>query len=179
MDLVYFYSQFFLILFFALGIIFAPRMYLAVLSLFALICTSTLLLLDLNAYYIGIFQTILCAFILCFYIFLLLKKTERLTLKLKLASKFKVVFSVFILILFISFCCIFFVLEFDGSLYEFFNIVAEKSFDAIEFNPYKLPLILLFILITTVGITLRAFLNDSEMVKIDDREMLNTGELND
>ena len=75
-DFVYFYVFAFLMISSALGIIFAPRMYLSLLSLFFLVVFSSLLYLGLNAVYLSVFQFILCGLCLFVYVFLLLKKLE-------------------------------------------------------------------------------------------------------
>lgn len=160
-NIIYFYSLFFAILTSAFGVIFAPRMYISVLSLFLLICCSSLLYLGLNAKYLAIFQFILCGLFLSVYIFLLLKKIGRINLGLKLVQPVKIVFSSVFVLLFGVLTCLFFNQEFSNSLYSIFNFITEKSSDTVRFLQYAYPLSLVLILVLVSAAVLRIFLENT------------------
>lgn len=157
-NVIYFYSLFFAILASSLGIILAPKMYMAAISLFCLICFSGVLYLGFNAKYIAIFQFILCGVFLCAYIILLLKKISRLNLNLKLAPPFKIIASSLFIFLFGLLTCLFFKEEYSNSLYSIFNFISEKSSDTVNFalHGFHLQLVILLVLVTAV--VLRIFL---------------------
>lgn len=159
-NIIYFYSLFFAILTSAIGVIFAPRMYISVLSLFILICSSCFLYLGLNAKYLAIFQFILCGLFLSVYIFLLLKKIGRINLHLKLVQPAKIVFSAICVLLFGVLTCLFFNQEFSNSLYSIFNFITEKSSDTVSFLQHAYPLSLVLILVFVSAAVLRIFLEN-------------------
>lgn len=161
-DFVYFYVFAFLMISSALGIIFAPRMYLSLLSLFFLVVFSSLLYLGLNAVYLSVFQFILCGLCLFVYVFLLLKKIGRLNLSLKLVKLAKIVMSSFFILLFGICACIFFIKEFSNSLFEIFNSVAEKSSDVVNFGMHVFPLHLILLLVLVSAVVIRVFLLASQ-----------------
>lgn len=158
-NIIYFYSMSFLILGSAAGVIFSPKMYLSVLSLFVLICSSSALYFGFGANYAAFFQLILCGFLLSGYLFLLLKKIGRMNLELKLNSIPKIIISsITVLALGVLTLC-FFVEEFENSLYTVFNFVTEKSFDSINFAANIFPLHLVIIFVFVSAIVLRIFLS--------------------
>lgn len=170
-NILYFYSLFFLTLGSAMSVVFAPRMYLSVLSLFFLICSSSVLYWNLNAKYLAIFQVILCGFFLCGFICILLKKIGRLTLIIKKKTIFNIIFKTLILLLFAIVTVIFFIEDYNNSLYTMFNFVPEKAFDEINFKNYLFPLLLATILICTTAITARVFLiTDPNQPQIDEEK---------
>lgn len=158
-NIFYFYFLCVIILGSAAGIILAPRMYIAVISLFGLICSSGLLYLSLNAKYMAIFQFILCGIFLCGYVFILLKKINRLNLKLKLVNPIKIIFSSLWVLLFGVLTCLFFNEEFNNSLYSIFNFIIEKSSDTVKFAEHIFPLHLVILLVFVAAIILRIFLS--------------------
>ena len=158
-NIIYFYSVFFLILGSAAGIIFSPKMYLALLSLFVFICSSSALYLGFGANYAAFFQLILCGIVLSGYLFLLLKKIGTMDLKLKLNSVGKIIASAITVAVLGVLVVLFFVEEFENSLYEVFNFVQEKSFDAINFVANIFPLHLVIIFVFVSAIVLRIFLS--------------------
>ena len=158
-NIIYFYSVFFLILGSAAGIIFSPKMYLALLSLFVFICSSSALYLGFGANYAAFLQLILCGIVLSGYLFLLLKKIGTMDLKLKLNSAGKIITSAITVAVLGVLVVLFFVEEFENSLYEVFNFVQEKSFDAINFVANIFPLHLVIIFVFVSAIVLRIFLS--------------------
>lgn len=142
----------------ALGVILAPRMYLSVISLFLLICFSSLLYFSMSAIYIGIFQFILCGICLSVYIFLLLKKIGRLNLKLKLVTIGKIVSSIVLTVLFGVLSCLFFKAEFSNALFDVFNFVAAKSSDVVDFASHSFPVHLVIVLFLVSVVVIRVFL---------------------
>ncbi len=161
-NVLYFYALFFAILISASGIIFTPRMYMALISLLCLICFSSLLYLTLNAQYIAIFQLILCGLFLCAYIFILLKKIGRTNLKLKLVSPFKISVSVIVAGVFSALCWLFFKEEFNNSLYDIFNFVIVKSTDVVKFSQHLFPLHIVLLLVFVTAAVLKIFLEKGE-----------------
>lgn len=142
----------------ALGVVFAPRMYIAVFSLFVLVSASSFLYFDLNARYLAIFQFILCGICLIVYLLLLLRKIGRLQLELKLVSKIKIVFRSLFVVLF-GCCVVFFVSEeLSSSLFGVFNFVLEKTSDEIDFLGNLFPLYLFVILVMVVSMVARSYL---------------------
>lgn len=169
-DVVYFYTLFFMILGSAFGVIFAPKMYLALLSLFGLICFSGFLYLGLNARYMAVFQFILCGIFLTLYILILLKKIERLNLKLKLVSPFKIIISSGLVFSFGVMYCLFFNEEFENSLYSIFNFVIEKSTDKINFAMHIFPLHIVILLVIVTAVILRIFLEQQTVVQHNEEQ---------
>ena len=165
-DFVYFYVFAVLMLVSAAGIIFAPRMYLSLLSLFFLVIFSSLLYFGLNAVYLSIFQFILCGVCLFVYIFLLLKKIGRLNLELKLVSRPKIIVSSFFIFIFGLCTCVFFKEEFTNSLFEIFNFVAQKSSDIVAFDLHMFPLHLIILLVLVCAVVIRVFLLSSQNVSL-------------
>ena len=160
-----FYILFFAIIVSAIGIILAPRMFLAMISFFLLICMTSLLYLTLNAGYIALFQFILCGVVLGVYIFLLLKKIGRLNLKLKLVPVLKIISGAFFTVAFGVLCCLFMNEEFENSLYSIFNYITEKSSDIVDFAGHVFPLHLVILLVLISAIVIRVYLiNRSEDV---------------
>lgn len=157
-EILYFYLLFFLLPLSALGVILAPRMYLSVLSLFLLICCSSLLYFGMNAKYIAVFQFILCGLFLSVYIFLLLKKIGRLNLKLKLVTPFKIIPSVIFTVLFGVLTCLFFNEEFSNALFDIFSFVTIKSSDVVDFASHLFPLHLVVLLVLVSAAVIRVFL---------------------
>ena len=133
-NLIYFYFLFFATICCALGVIFAPMMYLSAIALFLFICFSSLIYLYLNSVYLSLFQFILCGLFLSAYIVLLIKKIGRINLRLGLAPVSKILVSSVFVLLFGGFFVLYFLQEFDSSLYSFFNTVVEKSFGSVNFN---------------------------------------------
>ena len=158
-NIFYFYSLFLLILGSALCIILASRMYLALIFLFLLVCTTGLLYLTINAKYLAIFQFILCGIFLSGYVFLLLKKIKRLRLSLKLVKPAKIIISVILVLVFGMLTCIFFNEEFGNSLYTIFNFVTENSSDTVKFLQHIFPLHLVILLVIVTAAVLRIFLS--------------------
>lgn len=158
-NIIYFYSMSLLILGSAAGVIFSPRMYMSVLSLFVLICASSGLYFGFGANYAAFFQLILCGFLLSGYLFLLLRKIGITNLELKLNSLFKILVSSAVVFALGVLSLVFFVEEFENSLYTVFNFVKEKSFDAINFAANVFPLHLVIILVLVSAIVLRIFLS--------------------
>lgn len=161
-SVIYFYFLFVALCTCALGVIFSPRMYLSVLSLFLLVCFSSVLYIGFNAGYLALFQFILCGLFLSVYIFLLLKKIGRLNLNLKLASPVKIITGAVSIAVLGVLSVLFFNQEFDNSLYSFFNVVVEKSSDLVNFKYYVFPLSLLAILIFVAAFVMRVFLEGLE-----------------
>ena len=157
-DIIHFYSLFIILLASAFGVIFSPRMFLSVLSFFFLICSSSLLYLELNAKYIAVFQFILCGLFLMIYLFLLLKKIGRFNLNLKLVQTPKMLFSALFVVMFGILTYLFFDEEFNSSLYSIFNFVEGKSADVINFSMHLFPLHLVIILVFVTSVVLRIFL---------------------
>lgn len=157
-DVLAFYVLAFLILVSASMVIFAPRMYLAAVSLFFLVLFSSFLYFSLNASYIAIFQFLLCGLCLSLYIFLLLKKIGRLNLRLKLVSPFKLFFRSFFVLALGVLTYLFFAEEFSNSLFDVFSFVSEKSSDVIDFAAHIFPLHLVLILVVISAIVIRIFL---------------------
>lgn len=158
-NIFYFYSLFILIVGSAACIILASRMYLALISLFCLICTTGLLYLALNAKYLAIFQFILCGIFLSVYIFLLLKKIRRLNLSLKLVNPAKIIISMFWVLLFGGVACLFYNEEYSNSLYTIFNFIIENSSDTVKFSQHIFPLHLVMLLVIVTAAVLRIFLS--------------------
>lgn len=150
----------------ALGVVFAPRMYIALLSLFVLILASSFMYFDLNARYIAIFQFILCGICLIIYLFLLLRKIERLHLELKLVSKMKMAFRSLFVVLFGCFVVFFVKEELSISLFDVFNFVYEKTSDEIDFGGDLLPLYLFSILVMVVSMVVHSYLRSSKIDEI-------------
>lgn len=169
-NVVYFYTLFFMILGSALGVIFAPKMYLALISFFALICFSGFLYLGLNSQYLAVFQFILCGIFLTIYIMILLKKIERLNLKLKLVSPFKIIISSGLIFAFGIMYCLFFNEEFNNSLYSIFNFVIEKSVGKISFAMHIFPLHLVILLVFVTAIILRIFLETQPVIQQNEEQ---------
>lgn len=161
-NVIYFYFLFAALCSSALGVIFSPRMYMSALSLFLLVCFSSLLYLGFSAVYLAIFQFILCGLFLSVYVFLLLKKIGRLNLTLKLASKAKIVTGICFIVLLCALCVLFFNQEFDNSLYSVFNFVIAKSSDIVDFEHYLFPLSLIGVLIFVAAFVMRVFLDGVE-----------------
>ena len=159
--IINFYSLSVAILACAFGVIFAPRMYIAAVSLFLLICFSGMLYLGLNAQYLAIFQFILCGLCLSVYIFFLLKIIGRWNLKLKLVSSAKVVFSSVFVLLLLILTSIYFYQEFINSLYSVFSVITEKSSDIVKFMRYSYPLSLVILLVFVSASVLRVFLENA------------------
>lgn len=160
-NLIYFYFLFFATICCALGIIFAPMMYLSAVSLFLFVCFSSLIYLYLNSVYLSVFQFILCGLFLSVYLFLLIKKIGRINLRLGLAPASKIIVSSIFVLLFGALFVLYFLQEFDSSLYSFFNAVVEKSFDAVNFKHYLYPLSLVGIFVLVSAAVLRVFLDNS------------------
>ena len=169
-DILYFYMLAFLMLISASGIIFAPRMYLSVLSLLSFILFSSLLYLALNAGYIALFQFILSGLCIFIYIFLLLKKIGRLNLALKLVKPLKIAFAATAVSLFGIFSCLFFKEEFTNSLFDIFNSVIEKSSDIIHFSDHIFPLHLMILLLFVSAVVIRVFLLSSNNTEQNEDE---------
>ena len=161
LNIIYFYILFFAICSSALGVILAPRMYMAVLSLFLLVCFTSLMYFSLNAIYLSVFQFILCGLILSAYIFLLLKKIGRINLGLKLAPASKIIMSSVFIILLATLSIMYFYQEFDNSLYAFFNASIENSFDSVNFKNNLYPLALIGIFVFVSASVLRVFLDST------------------
>ncbi len=169
-NIFYFYSLCVIILGSAAGIILVPRMYMAVISLFCLICSSGFLYLSLNAKYMALFQFILCGIFLCSYIFILLKKINRLNLKLKLVNPIKIIASSCWILLFGILTCLFFNEEFNNSLYSIFNFIIEKSSDTINFMEHIFPLHLVILLVIVTSIILRIFLTTQTVPRNEEKK---------
>lgn len=146
----------------AFSVVFAPRMYISVLSLFLLISSSSFLYFGLNARYLALFQFILCGICLIVYLFLLLRKIERLQLELKLVSNFKIVIRSFFIFLFGAFIVFFVNEELSSSLFDVFNFVYEKASDEIDFTGNLLPLYLFVILVMVISMVVRSYLRPSK-----------------
>ncbi len=159
--IINFYSLSVAILACAFGVIFAPRMYIAAVSLFLLICFSGMLYLGLNAQYLAIFQFILCGLCLSVYIFFLLKKIGRWNLKLKLVQPGKIVFGSLFVFLLLILTCTFFYQEFNNSLYSVFSFITEKSSDVVKFVRHAYPLSLVILLVFVSASVLRVFLENA------------------
>ena len=159
-EVFYFYLLFFAVLGASIGVIAAPRMFIALISFFVMICVTSLLYLTLNAAYMAIFQFILCAVVLCVYIFLLLKKISRLNLKLKLVPFAKLCAGVVFTLLFGVFCCLFVNQEFSSSLYSIFNFITEKSSDSVNFCGLIFPFHLVILLVLISAVVIRVFLSN-------------------
>ncbi len=160
-NLIYFYFLFFAVIICALGVIFAPMMYISAIALFLFICFSALIYLYLNSVYLSVFQFILCGLFLSVYIFLLIKKIGRANLSLSLAPTSKIIISsTFVLLLGLLFV-LYFTQEFDSSLYSFFNSVVEKSFGSVNFKHYLYPLSLIGVFVFVSAAVLRVFIDNS------------------
>lgn len=158
-EALYFYLLFIVILIGSAFVIFAPRMYLAVLSLFVTICASSLLYLTLNANFLAVFQFILCGLILSVFIFVLLKKISRLNLKLKLVPWFKIVMGCLFTMLFGVLACLFVKEEFNNSFYAIFNFISEKSEDVVNLSNDLFPLHLVIILLLVSALIVKVFVS--------------------
>lgn len=154
----------------ALGVVFAPRMYISVVSLFVLISTSSFLYFDLNARYLAFFQFILCGICLTISLFVVLRKIACLQLELKLVSKIKVVLRSLFTILFGSFFVFCVGEELSSSLFDVFNFVYEKASDSIYFSENLLPLYLFVILVIVVSMVVCSYLRSA---KVEDSVNLN------
>ena len=121
---------------------------------------------DLNARYIAIFQFILCGICLIIYLFLLLRKIERLQLELKLVSKMKMAFRSLFVVLFGCFVVFFVKEELSISLFDVFNFVYEKTSDEIDFGGDLLPLYLFSILVMVVSMVVHSYLRSSKIDEI-------------
>lgn len=157
-NIIFFFFISVLILFFAGCVIFASRMFMSLICLFLLVCSTGFLYLTLNAKYIAVFQFILCGIFLSVYIFMLLRKIGRLSLKLKLVNPAKIITGVFWVLSFGLITVLFFREEFNNSLYSIFNFLVEKSFDSVKFAINIFPLHLIIILVIVTAIVLRIFL---------------------
>ena len=164
-EIIYFYLLFFSIIGAALGIILAPRMYFACLSMFLLVCLSSLLYLSLDAIYIAVFQFILCGIFLSVYMFLLLKKIGRLNLNLKLVAVPKVIVSCLFTLILGAVTYLYFKEEFTNSLFEIFNFVTIKSSDVVDFKLHIFPLILVILLVFISLTVIRVFLLRQQAVE--------------
>ncbi len=164
-NLIYFYFLFFGTIFCALGIIFAPMMYLSAISLFLFVCFSSLIYLYLNSVYLSVFQFILCGLFLSVYILLLIKKIGRINLMLVLAPASKIIVSSIFVLLLGGLFILYFFQEFDSSLYSFFNAVVEKSFGSVNFRHYLYPLSLVGVFVLVSAAVLRVFLDNSLAVE--------------
>ncbi len=159
-EVFYFYLLFFVMLGASIGVIAAPRMFLALGSFFLMIVVSSLLYLTLNAFYMAVFQFILCGVILSVYIFLLLKKIGRLNLKLKLVTVPKIIFGTLFTLSLGALTCLFVNEEFSNSLYSIFNYITEKSSDVVDFASHIFPLHLVIVLFLVVAVVIRVFLSN-------------------
>ena len=164
-NLIYFYFLFFATICCALGVIFAPVMYLSALALFLFICFSGVIYLYLNSVYLFVFQFILCGVFLSSYIFLLIKKIGKINQQLRLAPVSKIIVSSVFLALFGLLFVLYFTQEIDNSLYSFFNTVAEKSFVSVNFKHYLYPLSLVGVFVLVSASVLRVFLDTSQNVQ--------------
>ena len=140
------------------GVIFAPRMFLALISLFFAFLFTGILCFMLGAKFIAIFVFLLGGLVLCPVIFLLMKKINRWNLPLKLSGIFKIVVSSVVLAVFGGVGCLFIREEFSSSLFNIFNYVTEKSQDSLTFSGHIFPLHIVLILIFCAVVVIKGIL---------------------
>ncbi len=158
---VSFYVSALLLLGSTAGVIFAPRMFLALISLFFAFFFTGVMCFMLCAKFIAGFVFVLGALVLCPVIFLLMKKINRWNLPLKLSGVFKIVVSSVVLTVFGVIACLFVKEEFSNSLFNIFNFVNEKSQDTMTFSGHVFPLHIVLILTFAAIIVIRGILTAS------------------
>ena len=154
---VSFYVSAMLLLGSTAGVIFAPRMFLALISLFFAFFFTGVMCFMLGAKFIAGFVFVLGAPV----IFLLMKKINRWNLPLKLSGVFKIVVSAVVLAVFGVIACLFVKEEFSNSLFNIFNFVNEKSQDTMTFSGHVFPLHIVLILTFAAIIVIRGILTAS------------------
>lgn len=141
-----FYINSLILLIFALGVIFSPRLYWALICMFGCFVFSSLLLFNLSAIFVVMLDILfsLCLF-LCIFIFA--KKIDKLNLLNKIVFPFKLFVRFFFLILFGVLIFSFFYEEQSRSIFNVFNIVLDKTIDVVNFTQYLFPLHLIVLLV--------------------------------
>lgn len=145
----------------AIGVVFAPRMFLALISLFFAFLFSGAMCFMVNAKFIALFVFILGGVVLCPIIFLLMKKINRWNLPLKLSGVFRIIVTSVVLCGFGVVACLFVGEEFNNSLINIFNFVNEKSADSMTFSGQIFHLHIVLILIIAAVIVIRGILTAS------------------
>ncbi len=158
-------------------VIFAPRMFLALISLLFGILFTGLLCWSLNAKFIAVCMFLVFGVVLCPVIWTLMNMISRWNLPLKLVNPAKIIFTVFSLILFIFVTVLFIREEFSSSLLNIFNFVNIKSSEGFNFSEYVFPLHLIVILsiITIIVIKALVFSKDSDAENETERECESAG----
>lgn len=160
-ETIYFYFLSVMLLGSACMVIFAPRMFLALIGLFFAFLFSGMLCMTLNATFVAIFLFVLGCLILCPIIFLLMKRINRWNLQLKLAQPLKIIVSSVAAIVFGLIACLFVKEEFSNSLFNIFNFTNEKSADILNFKDYIFPLHIIIILVLISILAIRAILTST------------------
>ena len=155
---VSFYLSAFLLLCSTAGVIFAPRMFLALISLFFAFLFTGVMCFMLNAKFIAGFVFVMGGVVLCPIIFLLMKKINRWNLPLKLSGVFKIIVTAVVLAVFGGVACLFVNEEFSNALFNIFNYVNEKSQDNMTFSGHVFPLHIVLVLIFAAIIVIRGIL---------------------
>lgn len=140
------------------AVIFAPRMFLALIGLFCAFLFSGLFCLTLGAKFIAVSLFVLGCFILCPIIFILMKKINRWNLPLKIGSPLKLIVTGVVSAVFAFLAGLFVNEEFRSSLFAVFNLTLEKSEDVINFREYIFPLHIVIILALVAVVVVNAIL---------------------
>lgn len=154
-EAVYFYIFSICLLLSAVGVVFSPKMFMSVIALFGAFLFSSLIYGMLGAYFMAVFQFVLCGLFLCFVFVLIMRKITKWNLPLKIAPFYKILLSSIVFGGFgiVVYFYVFF--EFNGMPLDFFDFIKEKSVDIVDFSGVMLPVYLIIILIPVMCVLLR------------------------
>lgn len=167
-ETIYFYFLAVMLLGSSAMVIFAPRMFLALIGLFFGFLFTGLVCLTLNAKFIALSLFVLGCLILCPIIFLLMKKINRWNLKLKVAPPLKIIVTCSVTLVFAFLVCLFVNEEFSNSLLSVFNLIGGKSIDIVDFGSYAFPVHIIIILSVITLVVVKAILRNSNSAEDDD-----------
>ncbi len=159
---IYFYILAVLLIFSASAVIFAPRMFLAIIGLFLSFLFTGLICASLNAIFVAMFQFILCGLILCPVIFLSTRKISLWDFPLRLVKIPKIVISSIIVVLFCAVICLYVREEFSSALLNIFSYVNEKSADLFNFSEYLFPMHIVIILTVVAFVVIMSIIRPTE-----------------
>lgn len=151
-------------------VIFAPRMFLALIALLFSFLFTGVLCWSLNAKFIAVAEFFVFGIILTPIILVLMNLISRWNLPLKLVSPAKIIVTGFSLLLFALVTFLFIREEFDCSLTNIFNFVNEKSMEGFNFSEYTFPLHLVLILGVVAVIVIKSLVLPKDKDKDEEKD---------
>lgn len=167
-ETIYFYFFALMLIVSSVGVIFSPRMFLSVFSLFGAFFFSSLLYELLNARFLAIFQFIFCGLLLCVTLFAVMQKISRWNLKLKVSSWLRNIVTCAALLLFVVLTAMFVQEEFSSSLFGIFSLTSERAADVLHFSDFIFPLYLICILFIAVASVIKTQIDSGTQDNVEE-----------